>query len=120
MKLSAEQMRSLQEFFSDIKDPRREQGRRHPIHVVLGIAAGTILCGMHGYKAISDWAKALSPRMRKRFGCRFHKGKYIVPSESTIRDVLIRVEPVELDKALQQWNVEYGSLDESLALDGKT
>ncbi len=120
MKLTAEQMRSLPDFFHEIKDPRREQGRRHRIHVVLGIAAGAILCGMRGYKAISDWAKELSPRMRRRFGCRARKGKYIIPSESTIRDVLIRVEPEELDKALQQWNEQYGTTDESLAIDGKT
>jgi hypothetical protein len=120
MKLTAEQMRSLPGFFREIKDPRRAQGRRHRIHMVLAIAAGAILCGMRGYKAISDWAEALSPRMRERFGCRFQKGKRIVPSESTIRDVLIRVEPVELDQALQQWNVQYGALDESLAIDGKT
>ena len=120
MKLTAEQMRSLPGFFREIKDPRRAQGRRHSIHMVLAIAAGAILCGMRGYKAISDWAQALSPRMRERFGCRFHKGKRIIPSESTIRDVLIRVEPVELDKALQQWNAQYGAIDESLAIDGKT
>ena len=120
MKLTAEQMRSLPEFFREIKDPRRAQGKRHSIHVVLAIAAGAILCGMRGYKAISDWSKALSPRMRERFGCRFQKGKRIVPSESTIRDVLIRVEPVELDLALQQWNAKYGAIDQSLAIDGKT
>jgi hypothetical protein len=120
MKLTAEQMRSLPGFFREIKDPRREQGRRHRIHVVLAIAAGAILCGMRGYKAISDWAQALSPRMRERFGCRSQKGKRIVPSESTIRDVLIRIEPGELDQALQKWNAQYGTIDESLAIDGKT
>jgi hypothetical protein len=120
MKLSAGQMSSLPGFFREIKDPRRAQGQRHRIHVVLAIAAGAILCGMCGYKAISDWAQALSPRMRERFGCRFQKGKRIVPSESTIRDVLIRVEPVELDQALQQWNAQYGAIDKSLAIDGKT
>jgi len=120
MKLTAEQTRSLPGFFREIKDPRRAQGQRHRIHVVLAIAAGAILCGMRGYKAISDWAQALSPRMRRQFGCRFHKGKRIVPSESTIRDVLIRVEPVELDRALQHWNVQYGAIDQSLAIDGKT
>ena len=120
MKLTAEQMRSLPGFFRGIKDPRRAQGKRHRIHVVLALAAGAILCGMRGYKAISDWAQALSPRMRERFGCRFQKGKRIVPSESTIRDVLIRVEPVELDQALQQWNAQYGAIDQSLAIDGKT
>lgn len=120
MKLTAEQMRSLPGFFREIKDPRRAQGKRHRIHVVLAIAAGAILCGMRGYKAISDWTQALSPRMRERFGCRYQAGKRIVPSESTIRDVLVRIEPVELDQALQQWNAQYGAIDQSLAIDGKT
>ena len=120
MKLTAEQMCSLPRFFRKIKDPRRAQGQRHRIHVVLTIAAGAILYGMRGYKAISDWAQALSPRMRERFGCRIQNGRYIVPSESTIRDVLIRVEPAELDKALGQWNATYGATDQSLAIDGKT
>ncbi len=43
-----------------------------------------------------------------------------MPSESTIRDLLIRVGPVELDQALQKWNEECGKSDESLAIDGKT
>jgi hypothetical protein len=120
MKLTAEQMCSLPGFFREIKDPRRAQGQRHRIHVVLAIAAGAILCGMRGYKAISDWAEGLSPRMRERFGCRFRKGKRIVPSESTIRDVLVRVEPAEVDRALQKWNAQYGAIDQSLAIDGKT
>ena len=120
MKLTAEQMSSLPGFFREIKDPRRAQGKRHHLYVVLAITAGAILCGMRGYKAISDWSQALSPRMRERFGCRFQKGRRIVPCESTIRDVLIRVEPVELDQALQQWNAQYGAIDQSLAIDGKT
>ncbi len=120
MKLTANQMRSLPDFFRGIKDPRRAQGKRHRIHVILAISAGAVLCGMRGYKAISDWAKGLSPLMRERFGCRYQDGKRIVPSEGTIRDILIRVEPVELDLALQQWNEKYGAIDQSLAIDGKT
>ena len=111
MKLTAEQMYSLPGFFREIKDPLRKQGKQRRIHVVLGIAAGAILCGMRSYKAISDWSQSLSPRMRERFGCRFQKEKHIVPSESTIRDVLIRVEPVELDQVLYQWNAQYGAID---------
>jgi hypothetical protein len=119
MKLTAEQMRSLPDFFRQIDDPRRGQGRQHRLHVVLAIAAGAILCGMRGYKAIFDWADALSPKARIRFGCRWKNGKHIVPSESTIRNVLIRVEPAALDQALQHWNELYGAIDESLAIDGK-
>ena len=118
--LSAQQMESLPHFFKEIPDPRRAQGRRHPLSTVLAIAAGATLCGMQGYLAISDWAKSLGQKARQRFCCRYQNKGYIVPSLSTIRDVLIRVEPVHLDRALQRWNQAYGQQDESLAIDGKT
>ena len=120
MKLAANHMQSLPEFFKTIKDPRRAQGRRHRIEVVLSIAVAAVLCGMRGYKAMPDWAQALTPRARARFRCRYRNGQYIVPSESILRDVLIRVDPVELDQALQRWNECHGAADESLAIDGKT
>jgi hypothetical protein len=118
--LSAQQMQSLPNFFADIPDPRRAQGRRHPLPSVLAIAAGATLCGMRGYLAISDWAKSLSQKARERFGCRYQNKRYIVPSLSIIRDVLIRLDPVHLDRALQKWNQAYAQHDESLAIDGKT
>ncbi len=118
--LSAQQMQALPDFFADIPDPRRAQGRRHPLSTVLAIAAGATLCGMCGYLAISDWAKSLGQKARERFGCRYQDRRHIVPSLSIIRDVLIRVDPVHLDRALQRWNQAYGQQDESLAIDGKT
>lgn len=120
MMLSAQQMRSLPEFFIDIPDPRRAQGRRHALCTVLAIACGAILCGMRGYKAISDWAQSLGPKARQRFRCRRENGRYVVPSESIIRDVLVRVEPAHLDRALKRWNQSYGKHDTTLAIDGKT
>ncbi len=118
--LTAQQMRFLPDFFADIPDPRRAQGRRHPLPTVLAIAAGATLCGMRGYKAISDWAQSLGPKARERFRCRRKKDRRLVPSEYVIRDLLIRVDPVELDRALQRWNESHGAEDESLAIDGKT
>jgi len=50
--LTADQMVSLPQCFADIPDPRRAQGRRHPLPVVLSLAAGAILCGMRGYKIL--------------------------------------------------------------------
>ncbi|MGD0228070.1 MAG: hypothetical protein ABSF71_37680 [Terriglobia bacterium] len=35
---------------------------------MLGIAAGAVLCGMRGYRAISDWAQSLGQKSRERFG----------------------------------------------------
>ena len=102
--LNAQQMRALPLCFTLIADPRRAQGRRHRLAVVLAIAAGAILCGMRGYKAISDWADALGQKARERFGCRRENGHYLVPSEFVIRDCLVRIEPGALDRALNAWN----------------
>jgi hypothetical protein len=118
--LNAEQMRQLPQCFKTLPDPRRSQGRRHPLSVVLGISAAATLCGMRGYKAISDWAEALGQKARERFGCRRENGRYVVPSEFVIRDCLVRIEPGTLDLALNTWNQAWGTQDEALAMDGKT
>jgi len=118
--LSAAQMNTLPSFFAEIPDPRRAEGKRHRLPTVLAMAAGAVLCGMRGYKAMADWAQSLGPKARRRFGCRWRKGRYEVPSEYVIRDVLIRVQPEHLDRALRRWNQLYAEKDESLAIDGKT
>ena len=118
--LNAIQMRQLPLCFRTIADPRRAQGRRHRLPVVLGLAAGATLCGMRGDKAISDWAQGLGQQARRRFGCRREQGHFVVPSEFVIRDCLVRIDPGALDRALQAWNQAWGVQDEALALDGKT
>lgn len=118
--LTAAQMQSLPAFFCEIPDPRRGQGRRHRLATVLALATGAVLCGMRGYHAIADWAHSLGQKARQRFGCRWAKGRYEVPSEYVIRQVLIRVQPADLDRALRRWNELYAAEDQTLAIDGKT
>jgi hypothetical protein len=120
MLLTADQMRALPEFFADIPDPRRGQGRRHPLPAALGIAAAAVLCGARGYKAIAAWAADLSQQARARFRCRYRNGRYEVPSRTRFRDLLISIPPEHLDRALQGWNAQMAGADEGLALDGKT
>ena len=84
------------------------------------LPSGATLCGMRGYQAIADWAQALSQKARQRFGCRYRNGRYLVPSLTIIRDVLIRVDPAHLDRAFERWNQAYAEQDQSLAIDGKT
>jgi len=62
----------------------------------------------------------LEPEGSEAFRLPSRTGQYLVPSESIIRDVLIRVDPVLLDRALQRWNETYGQEDTTLAIDGKT
>ena len=120
MMLAADHMRSLPELFADIDDPRRRQGRRHPLPAVLAIATAATLCGARTYQAMAEWAQDLSQRARERFRCRHRARHYDVPSQFVIRDVLTRVDPAQLDRALQRWNAVHGADDEALAIDGKT
>ena len=120
MQLTAKQMLSLYDFFTPIDDPRRAQGRKHPLPSVLALAAAAVLCGMRGYKDISIWAQSLGQKARSRFRCRKRNGIYEVPSLTVIRNALIGVDPKQLDQALNAWNAQYGQIDESLAIDGKT
>ncbi|MFB6260767.1 MAG: transposase family protein [Thiohalorhabdaceae bacterium] len=117
MSLNAEQMRSLSRCFTAIPDPRRAQGRRHRLAVVLALAAGASLCGMRGYKAMAEWATSLGQGARRRFGCRRVNGRYIVPSQFVIRDCLVRVDADALDQALLAWHQAWlDPDDEALAL----
>ena len=121
--LSPAEMLSLPAYFKTITDPRRKQGLRHPLPVVLALATGATLCGMQGYKAYADWAKGLGQKARERFGCRRDaKRRYMVPSESLIRDCLIRVDPDQLSQAISSWNKAWRGedFDSALAIDGKT
>jgi hypothetical protein len=120
MKLTADQMFSLSDAFKGIDDARRAQGRKHHLANVLSLSAGAILCGMRGYNDIALWAASLSQQARSRFRCRKRAGRYEVPSRTVIRNVLIKVDPEQLDWALNVWNNQYAGLDESLAIDGKT
>ena len=118
--LTATQMRSLPEFFHAIDDPRRRQGRRHALPTVLALATAATLCGMRGYKAISEWIDDLGPKALQRFGVRRRNGHYPTISLSAMRSVLIRVDPDQLDTALRAWHQVHGRGDCALAIDGKT
>ena len=118
--LTADQMRALPDFFADIPDPRRAQGRRHPLPAVLAVATAAVLCGMRGYQAIGRWAQDLSQRLRARLRCRYRDRTYLVPSRTVLREVFIRVDPDRLDQALRAWNAQFAAEDEGLAIDGKT
>jgi hypothetical protein len=69
---------------------------------------------------MADWAHSLGPKARARFGCRLATGRRLVPSEYVIRNLLIRIDPEHLDRALQRWHAVHGEHDDSLAIDGKT
>ena len=75
---------------------------------------------MRGWKAISEWVDDLGEKALARFRVRLRNGSRVRPSLSTIRNVLVRVDPGQLDEALRKWREVHGGGDEALAIDGKT
>lgn len=118
--IAAHQMRALPAYFKGVPDPRKKYGKRYTIETILAIASAATLCGMSGYKAIGEWAQDLSQAARKRFGCRRRNGVFQAPTTNTIRELLIRVVPEDLDHALALWNKDNTRHDQAIALDGKT
>jgi hypothetical protein len=120
MKLTANQMLSLYEFFKGVDDQRRAQGKKYYLPTVLSLSVAAVLCGMRGYKDLSLWVQSLGQKARSRFRCRKRDGQYEVPSLTVIRRALITVNPEEMNRALNAWSAQFGRIDESLAIDGKT
>ena len=118
--LSAAQMRSLPEFFTEIDDPRTRKGRRHPLPSTLALA--TRRDAVRRTRLQGDWgmgrcARAQSPRTVPGPAAQWGPQ---APVPVTIRTLLIRVAPEQLDRALQRWHQQHGGHDEALAIDGKT
>lgn len=107
---------------AQITDPRKFRGIRHSQASILAIATCACLAGMRSYAAIGQWAAALSQDLRRRFHCRRHPetGKYIAPSEPTIRRTLKSIDPDEVDRALGQWLAGQSLCMQAIAVDGKT
>jgi len=103
-----------------IPDPRGRKGRRHPLAAMLAAIVCGLLTGARGYKAIAQWARALSPSDWQGLGFRRKP-----PCPNSFRNLLLALAPETLEAVLRQWTDSL--LDEPLpdeargtSLDGKT
>ena len=86
------------EVLSTVPDPRQARGRRHDLASVLLIALAAVLAGSRSLAAIAEWAKDVPRWAWPRLGI-----IRAVPSHSTIRRVLLLVDPDVLDAVLHAW-----------------
>ncbi len=102
MTLSTAQMRSLPAVFLGIDDPRRQGRRPRPAH---GPRARRRRDAVRHARLQGDrrLARRLSPRGLQRFRVRRRDGRDRPPGLSTIRSLLIRVDPARRDAALRSW-----------------
>jgi hypothetical protein len=122
--LSGKQTKSLLQALAPLRDPRRYKGWRHrKVASIVAIAAAGMIAGNNSLLHIGLFAQSLNQnqlRILRATRCR-KTGKYLAPSESTIRRVLQRLDPEELDLLVNGWLRSH--LDAlgiaALAVDGK-
>ena len=106
----------LLEVLRGLTDPRKPRGIRHSVVSIMAIAVCATLAGAQSLVAIAHWAQDQSPRTLRRLWCR---GR--VPSEATIRRVLMKLDVQTLDARVGAWLAQQTTLaGQGLALDGKT
>ena len=111
----------LGEFFDELPDHRREQGKRHSAEAIVTIALLGTLCGADDCEEMVDVAQAKQEWLET-----FLELPHGIPSPDTIERFLAGLEPRAFTVALVNWTAHFARafdnvLDSDLiAIDGKT
>jgi len=103
---------------SQLTDIRREQGKRHSIELIVIIVILGIMNSYDGYRAIGDFIT----RNREKLISTFKPKKNRLPSYSTIRRVMSKIDFDELCNIFEEWANNNISIREKewISLDGKS
>jgi len=114
---------SLADALYTVADPRRAQGLQFPLHAMLAAAVLAVACGVNTVAGLFRFVQDLNPAQRRalRFRSSPHNHDLVPPpGEGCWRDVLKRLDPAELARAVVQWQLHQTRLPPLLAIDGKT
>jgi DDE_Tnp_1-associated len=106
---------AIVEAFADIADTRRTAGQRHPQALCLALFTLAVAAGNRGFLAIGDWLKAYHDQLVALF--QPPKGR--LPSYSTIRRTLLRIEYPSYSACLSRFFGIQALPGETIATDGK-
>jgi len=89
-------------YLATITDPRARAGRRHPLAAILALTAAAVLAGARSVAAIAEWAADAPQPVRAALGTRRDPltGCWAVPTETTIRRTLARLDAEALAAAI--------------------
>ena len=114
-------------YLATVTDPRTRAGRRHPLVATLVLTAAAVLAGARSITAIAEWAADAPQPVRAALGTRRDPltGHWVwaVPSETTIRRTLARLDAETLAAVIGAWLADRDRPDRrrrAVAVDGKT
>ena len=85
--------------FGRVSDGRRDQGRVHPVAVVLALCAAAVVAGMASFTAIAGWATDVPAEVLvKLYGRRSAP-----PSKATIWRVVTGADAAAVDAVIGAW-----------------
>lgn len=106
---------AIVEAFADLCDTRRTAGQRHQQALCLALFTLAVAAGNRGFLAIGDWLKAYHDELVALF----HPPKDRLPSYSTIRRALLRLDYREYSACLSRFFGIQALPGETIATDGK-
>lgn len=98
-------VRRLVAMLSQVADPRQPRGLRHGIGTVLAVTVFAVLAGATNFREAGDRAADLPQELLALAGCRVHPvtGRYVAPSEPTIRRVAHDIDADTADEQVCRW-----------------
>jgi hypothetical protein len=108
----------LMELLEGLHDPRRAQGRRHPLPALLGLAVVAMLAGMTSYEAIVQYGKERGWEFLQLLGFTTRWGL----CKATYSRVFRRIDAADFEARVGRWIGARLGRDDArhLSLDGKT
>ncbi|MDQ3576524.1 MAG: ISAs1 family transposase [Actinomycetota bacterium] len=102
----------LVDLLAGVPDPRDPRGVRHSIGAVLSVMVFAVLAGARNFRETADQAEDLPTELLAAAGCRQCPltGRYMVPSEPTMRRVAHGIDADDTDVRVCRWMREHAAV----------
>jgi hypothetical protein len=109
---------SLVDLLRQVPDPRRAEGRRHPLPAVLSLLVLAMLAGMRGLQGVVDFGRNLPPDIVAALG--FTRPKTL--AKSTLSEILRAINIDAFEEVVGQWLQAQANRRgwTAIAIDGKS
>jgi hypothetical protein len=108
----------LPDLLETIPDPRRAEGKRHPLRAVLSLVVLATMAGMRGLQGVVDFGRNLPPDVVAALG--FTRSKTL--AKSTLSEILRAIDVDAFEVVVGRWLQRQADLHgwTAIAIDGKS